>query len=805
VSFLPMRKGTHQVTVHPSGKYVYNSAAVVVTGRPGSIEVYDITDPAEPRLTKELELLTGLDAHDMTFNADGTRVYVAALTHSFVVDTTDPADPVIIGRVYDPTVNIHHDAHQVTVDTPLGERELHAHRRRARGCGRERLLSRRRGARLRHHRRPRARAGQGGRVLHARRPPRGSRRRDRRGARLHRSRPPDPPEEQIIVMAWYNGGVRVLDYSGLADLGPAGVSTGAADTTLTPGIQEIGHFRFATPACGARRSPRSVTTARSTSTAATSCGTSTSSSSSPAANPPRTPEPGSRPQRCPAQRLPSSPAPSACSTAEVTPMRVLLVPLLVLTLLPTTAASADSVESSSDTMEFVTNLQIEEVREGASRHTVDMDFWSAALDGRPARGKGQAGPYNRDYAFVGTYLNGLQVVDISDPEDPRVVAVYDCAVAQADVFAFHRPDLGRVFVAYTSDVIPGQHNFDSQCHRDNGVEEGQFGTFIIDVTNPRNPRSVSFIEFPRGTHQVTVHPSGKWVYSSPAALTHAPGEIDIADITDPWNPVVAEPLSLLTGLDSHDILFNDDGTRAYSAALTHTLVIDTTEPGEPKVIGRIFDPAINIHHEAHPYTTVDALTGQEHTFLVISDELAGAAGNEVCPGGGLHVYDITGPLEQAPVKVGAWFIPEARPADGAGQGSAGLDRCSAHVLQFHPEHDILVAAWYARGTRVIDLSGLVGVAAGVTQETGTVGVGMREIGYGHFDDGDVWAAKTNRIAEDGSFYIFAADTARMLDVWRFTPGGETSAETAGAWLSPQEALAAKHGSTQTTTTACLLR
>ena len=53
------------------------------------------------------------------------------------------------------------------------------------------------------------------------------------------------PEEELLVMAWYNGGVRVLDYSGLADLGPAGVSVGVGGQTLTPGIQEVGHCRFA--------------------------------------------------------------------------------------------------------------------------------------------------------------------------------------------------------------------------------------------------------------------------------------------------------------------------------------------------------------------------------------------------------------------------------------------------------------------------------------------------------------------------------------------------------------------------------
>lgn len=53
------------------------------------------------------------------------------------------------------------------------------------------------------------------------------------------------PEQQLLVMAWYNAGVRVLDYSGLGQLAGAGVSVGVADESLTPGIRQVGFHRFA--------------------------------------------------------------------------------------------------------------------------------------------------------------------------------------------------------------------------------------------------------------------------------------------------------------------------------------------------------------------------------------------------------------------------------------------------------------------------------------------------------------------------------------------------------------------------------
>ena len=49
-------------------------------------------------------------------------------------------------------------------------------------------------------------------------------------------------------------------------------------------------------------------------------------------------------------------------------------------------------------------------------------------------------------------------------------------------------------------------------------------------------------------------------------------------------PIPFVPLSL--GSESHDITFNADGTRAYSAALSQTLVLDTTDPANPEQVHR---------------------------------------------------------------------------------------------------------------------------------------------------------------------------------------------------------------------------
>ena len=68
-----------------------------------------------------------------------------------------------------------------------------------------------------------------------------------------------------------------------------------------------------------------------------------------------------------------------------------------------------------------------------------------------------------------------------------------------------------------------------------------------------------------------------------------------------------------------------------------------------------------------------------------------------------------------------------------------------------------------------------------------------ECGFAYFENSDTWSAKTNRIDEDGSFYLFSNDIIRGLDVFRYTGGQceeqQAEAESAGSFLKPEEALA----------------
>ncbi len=146
------------------------------------------------------------------------------------------------------------------------------------------------------------------------------------------------------------------------------------------------------------------------------------------------------------------------------------------------------------------------------------------------------------------------------------------------------------------------------------------------------------------------------------------------------------------------------------------------------------------------------------------------------------------------MKVGAFFIPDLRPA-GLGDDATGESlRGTAHVIQVLPEQELLVMAWYNAGVRVLDYSGLadlsgIGVGLGAGNESLTPGI--QQVGWHRFTDTDLWSAHVHEVADDGSFFIFGGDTARALDIWEFDPTAGTSgdAEDRGTWLAASELTA----------------
>jgi len=467
--------------------------------------------------------------------------------------------------------------------------------------------------------------------------------------------------------------------------------------------------------------------------------------------------------------------------------------------IPATAADAASKEGTGEAMKHIANLAYPEMhnREQSNQGT---DLELATLTVKPRRkGMTDADPnqrgLQRTFAFAGSYYDGLHIIDVTDPSHPDMVAIWDCGLGQGDVQVFRRADLGgRWFLTFTQDS--GYPYFpESKCVKDLQamgfriqLAKG-YGTYIADITTPYEPRAVSFAPVTQGSHNQTVHPSGRYLYNSNSDLmTSVLPAIEIIDISDIAHPKPAGELALQSfpglGTEAHDITFSRDGRRAYVAALSHGEILDTSDPTKPKSIGTIVDPSLNVWHQAEAVTITDPTLGKRD-FLIAEDEFAGAEGTAQCPNGGVHVYDITGDNISHPVPVGAFNIDEAGIAPGNDPENAYVARCTAHVFQIDHKTNLMTMGWYNAGVRIIDLTGLVGVAVG---KQGIAG--MRQIGWYKFPDSDTWAAKTTATDRKG-YWVFANDKRRAFDVYRFTPGkaGGTSTR-AGIWMSPEQALQA---------------
>jgi hypothetical protein len=485
----------------------------------------------------------------------------------------------------------------------------------------------------------------------------------------------------------------------------------------------------------------------------------------------------------------------------------ILLSFLALAVLAPTAAAVEET-GRGEAIEHIRNIAYpnlnapDEVNAGTDIEFAKIGVPSAG--GTTSRGRRwwkQVQVQQRTFAFAGSYGDGLQIIDVTDPENSKLVSTWDCGVSQGDVQVFQRKDLGgRWFVTYTHDD-GYEFQLDSQCADDlraMGIDptavpppedpDGQLfvpesyfgaGTYIADVTDPYHPKTVSFVPVSRGSHNQTVHPSGRYLYNSNSDLiTSVQPSVEVYDISDIRHPEVVGEVALKTlpglGTESHDIVFSQDGSRAYVAALSHGEILDTTDPANPVSISTVVDPAINVWHQMEDVTIEDPILG-ERRFLIAEDEVAGAQGTGQCPNGGVHVYDITGDLERSPVKVGMWNI------DDVGLTEDGLGTCTAHVFQIHEQEKLMTIAYYNGGVRVVDLSGLVGVALGAN------GIGMKQLGWYRFADGDTWSVKAPTVSREG-FYMYANDHRRGFDVYKWTPAAAGTSVSAGQWLNAKQAL-----------------
>ncbi len=157
-------------------------------------------------------------------------------------------------------------------------------------------------------------------------------------------------------------------------------------------------------------------------------------------------------------------------------------------------------------------------------------------------------------AFVADMSNGLQVIDITDPDNPVLVGSYNTPDSAAGV------------------VVDGDLAF---------VADSASGLQIIDITNPSNPTWLGSYNTPGSAVDVAIDGNLAFV-----ADRHS--GIQIIDITDPANP------SLVGSYNTPGLAFGIAvaGNLVYVADSSRVHVIDVTNPASPIPVSNYDSPGL---------------------------------------------------------------------------------------------------------------------------------------------------------------------------------------------------------------------
>lgn len=351
-------------------------------------------------------------------------------------------------------------------------------------------------------------------------------------------------------------------------------------------------------------------------------------------------------------------------------------------------ALADHSAERHENMRLVANYS----DGGTYRNGTDMAFWGkTALLGRLDQSS-PAGP------------GGFRIMNIADPTRPREIGEFTCPGDQSDVSVWKDLVIVSVDKPTEPDCAPTQTTSTWE------------GIRLISIADPANPRVLKEIRTDCGSHTNTIYPdpaNGKlyvYVLSYPLAgrynpaqslptcnaQSHRKASVVEVDLSNPSATGQDDVTTFSVGstIGCHDVTLFLARRLAAAACLTESQIWDLADPRNPRIVGRIQDERVNIHH-----STVFSNDG---ATLVVGDELGGAAASPGCFSdadtyGGLFFYDVAGANAQSPQRAGTYKLPQ----------QVVSEFCTAHLFNVVPrrdQRDVLVSSWYAGATSVIDFT-----------------------------------------------------------------------------------------------------
>ena len=354
---------------------------------------------------------------------------------------------------------------------------------------------------------------------------------------------------------------------------------------------------------------------------------------------------------------------------------------------------------------------------------------------------GDRGHTNSDLAFQGNYVfqgtyGGFQVWDVSNIKQPSLVLAFVCPGGQGDVSVY------RNLLFMSVEATSGRLDCGPQGVQDTVSRERFRGVRIFDITDIKRPKQVAAVQACRGSHthtlvtdprdstHVYVYISGTSIVRSPSELpgcSAAPPEedpntslfrIDIIDVplAAPQNAriinsprIFADSAGNIAGLwrggshgegtqrtsstnQCHDITVYSDIGLAAGACAGNGILLDISDPANPRRIDEVIDPNFAYWHSA--------TFNNDGTKVVFTDEWGGG-GQPRCletdrPEWGADALFTLGPDRKLKLE-GYYKMPAPQ---------TRFENCVAHngSLIPVPGRDILVQAWYQGGISVFDFT-----------------------------------------------------------------------------------------------------
>jgi len=253
---------------------------------------------------------------------------------------------------------------------------------------------------------------------------------------------------------------------------------------------------------------------------------------------------------------------------------------------------------------------------------------------------GFVGTNGREYVIQGTSV-GTAWWDVEDPLHPALVTFLDePASPWRDMF------------------VIGNHAFIVAENFDQGVR-------VVDISDPTAPTHVaSYTTTVNQAHNIFGDPSRNLLYVVGGSSNGANGGVQILDATDPLNLV---EIAQWNQHYVHDM--SVEGQYGYLCLiyLDELQIVDLADSTSPVTLGAYIDPIGSVH-------ACWPVGNGQHVLLTHETQ-----------GGHLRSVDVSNPL--APVSADEW-----NPAPTS----------SAHNV--HVQGNLAFVSWYARGTRVIDVS-----------------------------------------------------------------------------------------------------